>query len=150
MIILKTILPTIALALAATCAYGEVPAAADSTTTAAARTWDGAHMSFIGGESHDFGDIPRKGGDLHCSFEFENDGSEPLVVTGMRTTCTCLKYEYPKQPIAPGQKSRIDITYEPHKVEAGNFHRVILVHSNSADGRKLLFIGGNSLDNTKR
>ncbi|MDE6779691.1 MAG: DUF1573 domain-containing protein [Alistipes sp.] len=140
-----------ALSSAATCAYAGEPAptAADTTATAVVRTWDGAHMSFVGGESHDFGDIQRKGGDLHCSFEFENDGSEPLVIVGMRTTCTCLKYEYPKQPIAPGQKSRIDITYEPHKVEAGNFHRVILVHSNSADGRKLLFIGGNSLDKTR-
>jgi len=140
-----------AAALLAACAVtvraaGPEPAvqAADSVASR-----HGAHLVFEE-ESHDFGDVQRRGGDLHHSFAFRNDGDSPLVIAGMETTCTCLKYDYPKRPVAPGDRGRIEITYEPHKVEAGSFHRVILVYSNSADGRRMLFIEGNSLEKERR
>ena len=109
----------------------------------------GARISFAE-ESHDFGDIPRRGGDAEWRFEFVNDGDEPLIITQVATTCTCLKYKYPRRPVAAGQRGHIDISYQPHKTEAGAFHRVVMVYSNAAEGRRMLIIQGNSIDNRRR
>lgn len=96
--------------------------------------------------SHDFGDIPRKGGDLIKSFSFVNDGTTPLVITRIITSCSCLKAEFPKKPIAAGDSASIRIVYEPHKREAGTFNKVIQVYSNSIDGRHIITLKGNSID----
>ena len=53
---------------------------ADSiAATYAGRVQGGAHLHFYE-TTHDFGDIPRKGGNLVREFEFVNDGTEPLVL----------------------------------------------------------------------
>lgn len=109
----------------------------------------GARMSFVA-ETHDFGDIPRRGGDAEWRFEFVNDGDEPLIITRLSTTCTCLKYKYPRRPVAAGQRGHIDISYQPHKTEPGAFHRVVMVYSNAADGRRMLIVQGNSIDNKRK
>ena len=142
---------TLLLTLAAAFAVGKSSAATvepDSLQTyTAARA--GARLSFIE-ETHDFGDIPRRGGDAAWRFEFVNDGDEPLIITNLSTTCTCLKYKYPRRPIAAGQRGHIDVSYQPHKTEPGAFHRVVKVYSNSADGMRMLIVQGNSIDNRRR
>ena len=77
---------------------------------------EGAHLH-MEVASHDFGDVPRKGGDLVREFTFTNDGTVPLVVTRVITSCSCLKASYSKRPVAPGESGTISITYEPHKSE---------------------------------
>ncbi|MCH5335657.1 MAG: DUF1573 domain-containing protein [Alistipes sp.] len=126
-------------------------AAAQSRDTLPAQAVQhGARMT-LAEESHDFGNVQRRGGDLEWSFRFVNDGDEPLVITGVETTCTCLRYKYPKKPVAPGGSGAIDITYQPHKTDAGAFHRIVIVRSNASDGgRRMLFVQGNSLDKRKR
>ena len=109
----------------------------------------GARLS-LAEEMHDFGDIQRRGGDASWRFEFVNDGDEPLIITRVTTTCTCLKYKYPRRPVAPGQHGHIDVSYQPHKTEAGTFHRVVKVYSNATDGVRMLIVQGNSIDNRKR
>lgn len=109
----------------------------------------GARMTFVS-ETHDFGDISRRGGDAEWRFEFVNDGDEPLIITQVKTTCTCLRYKYPRRPVAAGQSGHIDISFEPHKTEAGVFHRVVMVYSNSADGVRRLIVQGNSIDNKRK
>ena len=109
----------------------------------------GARLSLVE-DTHDFGDIQRRGGDATWRFEFVNDGDEPLIITRLATTCTCLKYKYPRRPVAAGQRGHIDISYQPHKTEAGAFHRVVKVYSNSADGVRMLIVQGNSIDNRRR
>lgn len=112
-----------------------------------AQDYNGAHIKMDTAE-HNFGDVARRGGDLTYTFEFENDGSTPLVITRIITSCSCLKTTYSKRPISPGQKSVIKITYEIHKKEPGTFSKIIQVYSNSVDGRQILTIQGNSI-NTK-
>lgn len=105
----------------------------------------GAHLH-MEVASHDFGDVPRKGGDLECEFTFTNDGTVPLVVTRVITSCSCLKASYSKRPVPPGEQGVIRITYEPHKSEPGVFNKVIQVYSNSVDGRDVITVQGNSID----
>ena len=127
---------------------------------------------------HDFGDVPRKGGDLVREFTFTNDGTAPLVVTRVITSCSCLKASFPKRPVPPGgqgviritlkylqpgkekvisglrrvpaDSGVIRITYEPHKSEPGVFNKVIQVYSNSVDGRDVITVQGNSIDTPPR
>lgn len=105
----------------------------------------GAHLH-MEVASHDFGDVPRKGGDLEREFAFTNDGTVPLVVTRVITSCSCLKASYSKRPVPPGEQGVIRITYEPHKSEPGVFNKVIQVYSNSIDGRDVITVQGNSID----
>ena len=105
----------------------------------------GAHLHMVVA-SHDFGDVPRKGGDLEREFTFTNDGTVPLVVTRVITSCSCLKASYSKRPVPPGEQGVIRITYEPHKSEPGVFNKVIQVYSNSVDGRDVITVQGNSID----
>ncbi len=110
-----------------------------------AQPYKGAHIKMDVTE-HNFGDVARRGGDLHYTFELENDGTTPLVITRIITSCSCLKSSYSKRPIAPGEKSTIKITYEIHKKEPGTFSKIIQVYSNSVDGRQIITIQGNSVD----
>ena len=91
-----------------------------------------------------------KGGDLVREFTFTNDGTAPLVVTRVITSCSCLKASFPKRPVPPGGQGVIRITYEPHKSEPGVFNKVIQVYSNSVDGRDVITVQGNSIDTPPR
>lgn len=100
--------------------------------------------------THDFGDVDRKGGDLVREFEFTNNGTTPLVVTRVITSCSCLKASHTRKPVAPGEKGTITITYEPHKSEPGAFNKVIQIYSNSTAGRSVITVQGNSIDGQPR
>ena len=100
---------------------------------------EGAHLH-MEVASHDFGDVPRKGGDLVREFTFTNDGTVPLVVTRVISSCSCLKASYSKRPVAPGESGTISIIYEP------GFNKVIQIYSNSVDGRDVITVQGNSID----
>ena len=106
----------------------------------------GAHITFVD-ESHDFGDIDRRGGDAEWRFEFVNDGDEPLIITQLKTSCTCLRYKYPRRPVAPGQQGAVEVSFQPHKTEPGTFHRVVTVLSNATNGARRLVMQGKSSDN---
>ena len=136
---MRTLLLTILGCLAFTAghagaAQNPAPETAGAQQDAKAR---GAHLRMeVAG--HDFGDVPRKGGDLVREFTFTNDGTAPLVVTRVITSCSCLKASFPKRPVPPGGQGVIRITYEPHKSEPGVFNKVIQVYSNSVDGRDVI------------
>jgi hypothetical protein len=105
----------------------------------------GAHLHFYE-TTHDFGDIPRKGGNLVREFEFVNDGTEPLVLLRVLTSCTCTKASFSKRPVAPGERGVVKVIYEPHKKEPGAFSKVIQIFSTSIEGRNVLTVRGNSID----
>lgn len=105
----------------------------------------GAHLH-LQTTNHDFGDVPRKGGDLVYDFVFTNDGTVPLVVTRVLSTCSCLKTSFSKRPVPPGGKGMITIIYEPHKSDPGVFNKVIQIFSNSTPARNLVTVQGNSID----
>ncbi len=89
---------------------------------------------------HDFGTIPYQG-DGRCYFEFTNDSEEELIVNTVRTTCGCTRPEWPEEPVKPGEKSRIGISYNT-KIE-GRFQKSITVYSNAENSPVKLFIKGN-------
>ncbi len=94
----------------------------------------------------DFGDIPRRGGDLSREIEFANTGDRPLVITRLVTSNSCLKASCSRRPLAPGGKGVIRIVYQPLKSEAGAFNRMIRIGSNAVAGETHLTVCGNSFE----
>jgi hypothetical protein len=99
--------------------------------------------------SYDFGDVPRKGGDLIKEFRFVNKGDAPLVIKKITKSCSCMSVVYSRKPVMPGEAAVIKIKYEPHKVEPGIFHKAIQIYSNESTEVRLITIQGNSVDNKK-
>ena len=99
--------------------------------------------------THDFGDVPRKGGDLVKEFRFVNKGDAPLVIKKITKSCSCMSVVYSRKPVMPGEAAVIKIKDEPHKVEPGIFHKAIQIYSNESTEVRLITIQGNSVDNKK-
>ncbi|MXV39069.1 DUF1573 domain-containing protein [Flavobacteriaceae bacterium Ap0902] len=88
----------------------------------------------------DYGNV-AKGSDGHRAFTFTNTGDKPLLLKSVKPSCGCTVAEFPKEPIAPGQKGEIKVSYDTNIVSA--FNRTITVYSNSTDGeRKVLRVKG--------
>jgi hypothetical protein len=105
----------------------------------------GPRFSFQSTE-YDFGNIAHKLPKVECRFAFTNDGTAPLVITKVLTSCSCVKTSYDKKPIPPGGKGEIVVTYEVNKKESGVFYKVIEVYSNSVDKRNNLIVKGNAVE----
>ena len=114
-----------------------------------AQTHNGAHLSFAD-STCDFGEISRRGKDLVREMEYVNNGSSPLVVLSVTTSCSCLKADFSRKPVAPGERGVIRIICEVRKMDAGVFHRVIRVKSNSADGVHLITVQGNAIEKSEK
>lgn len=112
-------------------------AAGDQTAGAAIR---------LHATQHNFGDAPRRGGDLSYELHFTNEGTAPLVLTRVVTSCSCLKAHFQRRPVAPGGEGVIRIVYEPQKSEPGTFSKVVQIYSNAESGRVIFTVQGNSLE----
>ena len=93
---------------------------------------------------HNFGTIPYES-DGRCYFEFTNNSNEPLVVNTVRTSCGCTRPEWPKEPVHPGEKGRIGVSYNT-KI-SGTFQKSITVYSNAKNSPVKLFIKGTVEEN---
>ncbi len=49
---------------------------------------------------------------LEHQFEFENTGETPLIIKDYQVSCSCTKVNIPSEPILPGQKSVIKISFD--------------------------------------
>ena len=63
--------------------------------------------------SHLFGLISESGGKVSHDFLMVNDGSSPLLITRVRTSCGCTASSFSRHSIAPGDTARITLTYNP-------------------------------------
>ena len=111
-------------------------------------TPQGPHFAFESTE-YDFGDIPHKSPKVECRFAFTNDGTAPLVVTKVLTSCSCVKVDYGKRPIPPGGSGEIVVVYEVNKKESGVFYKVIEIYSNSPEKRNNLIVKGNAIEESR-
>ena len=105
------------------------------------KEYKGAHLKFERTE-YDFGEVSRKGENKICCFKFVNDGTEPLVILSATTSCSCLKTEFSRKPVAVGESGEIRLVLESKKVDKGVFRRVIQVTSTSVGGTEILTIKG--------
>lgn len=74
------------------------------------------------------------------NFTFTNAGSEPLIISKVKTSCGCTVPTYSKKPILPGQVGQIEIKYDTKRL--GAFTKTITVTSNAKQSTKTLKIKG--------
>lgn len=98
-----------------------------------------AEMEFES-ESHDFGEVKFEVPATY-KFEFTNEGSAPLIISGAEGSCGCTVPEYPKEPIMPGKKAAITVTYDAKS--KGPFQKSVTINSNDPDSPTTLRIKGN-------
>lgn len=78
---------------------------------------------------HNFGFI-RQGEIVSHDFMFTNTGSEPLIISNAEVECTCTTVDYPKQPVMPGAKGTIKITFDS-KSALDRQERTVVISSNA-------------------
>lgn len=61
-------------------------------------------------ELHDFGKITQ-GEKVSYAFVFTNTGKTNLIISSAAGSCGCTVPEYPKEPILPGQKGKINVVF---------------------------------------
>ncbi len=54
----------------------------------------------------------KEGDQVKHLIEFTNTGKSPLIISSYHVPCSCTKLELPKEPILPGQKGNIILSYD--------------------------------------
>ncbi len=91
---------------------------------------------------HDFGKIKEADGIVSCQFEFVNQGSSPVLIKNVESSCGCTSPEWTRQPVLPGKKGFVKAVFNP-KDRPGYFDKTITVYSNAQPAVIELKIRGN-------
>lgn len=94
--------------------------------------------------THNFGKVAEEVGSVSCEFVFTNTGKNPLIIQDIRTSCGCTSPSYTKDPILPGKKGTIKVTYSTTQ-RVGAFDKKITVFTNEPDNVYTLSITGEVL-----
>jgi len=73
-------------------------------------------------------------------FEFTNTGKSDIVITNVKPTCGCTVADYTKTPIKPGEKGKVNATF--NAAVKGAFSKTITVTTNAEDQPKSLNFKG--------
>jgi hypothetical protein len=74
------------------------------------------------------------------TFTFTNTGSAPVVVTGVKSSCGCTVPAYTQEPVLPGGKGEIQVTY--NTARPGVFQKTLTVLTNTQPPERKLRIMG--------
>lgn len=86
----------------------------------------------------DFGKI-LQGEVVSYTFHFTNTGNAPLIITSVDKSCGCTASDFPHQPVDPGKKGDIKITYDS-KGHQGFQSKALVVNSNTIPAQTTLRI----------
>ncbi|MBP1638499.1 MAG: putative secreted protein [Bacteroidetes bacterium] len=92
-------------------------------------------------KSFDFGTVKEEAGKITHEFTFTNTGKAPLVIQQVTASCGCTTPAWTKEPVAPGAKGIITVTYSASG-RPGSFQKSITVTNNSAENPIILIIKG--------
>ena len=100
--------------------------------------------------THNFGTFSEANPVVSCVFTFTNVGEQPLVVNQAIASCGCTVPEYTKEPIKPGEKGEIKVTYNGEGKFPGHFKKSITVRTNGAVEMTRLYIEGDMTEAEKK
>jgi len=92
--------------------------------------------------THNFGKFNSSSPKVSCVFTFENVGEEPLVINQAVASCGCTVPQYTKEPVKPGEKGEIKVTYNGTGKFPGHFKKTITVRTNGVVEMTRLYIEG--------
>jgi Protein of unknown function (DUF1573). len=100
--------------------------------------------------SHDFGTFSEDHPKVRCVFTFTNTGDAPLVIYQAVASCGCTIPDYTREPIMPGKKGTIEVTYNGTGKYPGEFKKSISVRSNAKLELVRLYIKGEMTPKTTK
>jgi hypothetical protein len=94
-------------------------------------------------ESHNFGKVVL-GTPVSVNFKFTNTGDQPLIISGVESSCGCTVPEYTKTPVKKGETGIIKVTFNPAGA-ALPFSKIVTITSNAKTSTKVLYIKGETV-----
>lgn len=88
------------------------------------------------------GIFPEADSERKCSFAFTNIGTAPLIINQAFASCGCTVPTFTKDPIKPGEKGSINVSYNGKGLMTGRFSKTITVRSNAKNRIVRLIIEG--------
>lgn len=85
---------------------------------------------------HNFGDI-LEGQSVEKTYYFTNTGKNDLLIDRCDVTCGCTVPEFPKEPIAPGEKGQIKVVFNSSG-KSGLNNKTVTVFANIENGNIVL------------
>ena len=84
----------------------------------------------------DFGTI-NDGDKVSHTFEFTNTGDNPLIISNAKGSCGCTVPTWPKEPIAPGETSSIEVEFDS-KNKPGAQNKTVTITANTEPAQTFL------------
>lgn len=97
---------------------------------------------------HNFGVFSQDTAVVTYDFVFTNVGKSPLIIHQASASCGCTVPEYTLEPIMPGCKGKITVTYNGKGRRPGIFRKSITIHNNGKQSPVRIYIEGEMIDNT--
>lgn len=91
---------------------------------------------------HDFGIFAIDTAVVTHEFIFTNVGKAPLIIHQAIASCGCTIPEYTLEPIMPGDKGKITVTYNGKGRRPGIFRKSITIHNNGKQTPLRIYIEG--------
>lgn len=91
---------------------------------------------------HDFGVFAQDTAIVTHEFVFTNVGKSPLIIHQASASCGCTVPEYTLEPIMPGEKGKITVTYNGKGRRPGVFRKSITIHNNGKQTPVRIYIEG--------
>lgn len=92
--------------------------------------------------TYDFGRFPESSPVQTCKFTFTNTGNDLLLIHQAVASCGCTVPKYSKEPIKPGEKGSITVTYNGKGKIPGVFKKSITLRTNAKTEMIRLYIRG--------
>ncbi|MBJ04333.1 MAG: hypothetical protein CMP65_00325 [Flavobacteriales bacterium] len=93
-----------------------------------------------GGKVWNFGSI-KEGDSPEFTFTFENSGTEPMIISNAKGSCGCTVPQWPKEPIAPGEKGEISVKFNS-KNKKGSQNKTVTITANTTPPTTKLRVTG--------
>ena len=106
---------------------------------AAAPTGPTTVMSFDETE-FDFG-LVDEGEKVSHTYNFKNDGNEPLILSNAKGSCGCTVPKWPKEPIAPGESGVITVEFNS-KNKKGKRNQKVTITANTDPAQTFIYLKG--------
>lgn len=91
---------------------------------------------------HNFGTFSEKTPVQTAVFAFTNIGKAPLIINQAIASCGCTIPSYTKEPIMPGEKGTVKVTYNGKGKFPGHFKKSITIRTNGKVEMIRLYIEG--------
>jgi len=90
---------------------------------------------------HDFGDIEEEGGYAEFTFNFVNEGDEPIKITNVKASCGCTTPGWTREEVLPGDSGFVKARYNP-KNRPGRFRKSLRLTTSDPVSDQTLYIMG--------